>query len=40
MKNLNVTMSIITLVLGVSLITLIVINIVTSGIKDGASFEF
>jgi len=40
MKNLNVTLSIITLVLGVSLITLIVINIVTNGIKDGASFEF
>ena len=40
MKNLNVTLSIITLVLGVSLLTLIVINIVTSGVQDGASFEF
>lgn len=40
MKTLNVTLAIITLVLSASLLTLVLINISTFGIQDGASFEF
>jgi hypothetical protein len=40
MKTLNVTLTIITLILSASLLTLIIINIANGGIVDTGSFTF
>ena len=40
MKTLNVTLTIITLILSASLLTLIIINIVNGGIVETGSFTF